>query len=312
MRSLATFIEYAAQGKANEFFEQVYQKAPELRYTGGDMFMNSYQQELKRSKTHFDNHVLANIEVAGKKVADHAFDGIRIIDSGTKALVFHAVYEAMIEKGLSEEEAIRLANRAVRDTQPASTTRESTRFNKATGWTRVFLTQFMAPLAPVFNMTIVDTVRAFSSPSWNKIKSTAWGILGVSLGLIFTQGIRDLLSSKLPYGEEDDNGVPQTLDKWAFNSVLNGWLNSWPIFNSVFAAIGLMGGNNRHYNNQNPIVEPFVSAVKAADYFFNPAYEGEYSSKGWKELIKALGLFGIGLPFGAFNDVMNWFFSRDE
>lgn len=302
-RTLAKFTEMCAQGKYNEFMENVFQKAGELRFASGDFADENYRRELMMSKS---------LPAGAKAIIDkYGYAGVRFVDRTTKALVFHAAYESNIENGMSEEDAVRLANRAVRDTQPASTTREATRLNRKNGWQRFILTQFMAPLAPVFNMAIVDVARALAHPSWNNVKAAACFAISAGMTIFFSQFLRDLAGRRLPNGEEDDYGNVDTWGDWILNGLAEGVLGSLPVFNNSFLALYRMI-NGRHFQNENRLDAPFVALGKAANYFFNDDYEGQYNDKAVNELVKALALFGLPLPYAAFRDIYRLFKGNEE
>ena len=253
-----------------------------------------------------------SLPAGAKAIIDkYGYAGVRFVDRTTKALVFHAVYESNIENGMSVAEAARLANRAVRDTQPASSPREATRLNHKNGMSRFFLTQFMAPLAPVFNMAVVDVARALAHPSWNNVKAAACFAISAGMTMLFSQFLRDLAGRRLPNGEEDDYGNVATWGDWIANGLAEGVLGSLPIFNNSFLALYRML-NGRKFNNENRLDAPFIALGKAANYAFNDDYEGQYNDKAVNELVKALALFGLPLPYAAFRDIYRLFKGNEE
>ena len=133
-RSLAKAIEMAGQRKINEFLENVYQKSPELRYTGGDPVDKIITERLKQNSAGFKNATLNKGANLARQAMSWGYEGVRVVDNWTKSIVFDAVYNSRLEEGYSEKDAIRFANRAVHDTQPASTNRESARFLRGKGY----------------------------------------------------------------------------------------------------------------------------------------------------------------------------------
>ena len=144
-RSLANFIEMGAQGRAEEFLENVYQKYPELRYSSGDPYLRTISNMRKYgAKKGRIGRIMA-------KYYNAAYAGTAALDRWTKALVFDIVYNSRKDDGMSEDDAVRMAIRAVQDTQPASNAREMTAFNRSRGLAKAIFFQFMNALAPIYN-----------------------------------------------------------------------------------------------------------------------------------------------------------------
>lgn len=288
-RSLSDAVTMANQGRWEEFLERVYQKSPELRVTGGDPVINSMRQN-------------ASSSYYGKFI-DLGFGGVTALDNWTKAIVFDAVYQSKLEEGYSDKDAVRLANRAVHDTQPASTNRETARiFRNGNKSTRLFFLQFMNALAPLYNMAVVDVARNLASPSWNNVKSTAIKLLAVSISFYYSQLIKDFINGRLPSHRELPNGEDDDWGKWSWETFIDNLIGCVPVFNNFSDIIQRWRGK-RQMKSDNPLVEPFSHLYNAGNYAFNEKYDGERNGKAIEELVHGLALVGIPIPYSG---IKNW------
>lgn len=140
-RSLAKYMVMFSTGRVHEFMASVYQLYPELRYSSDDPDIEAYHRYNKYN----GSGIMATISGA-------AYKGMAEFDRAAKAVVFDMAYHSRLDEGYSQEEAVRLAIRAVQDTQPASSRREMSNLDRSYGWTKLLFTQFMGTLAPIYNM----------------------------------------------------------------------------------------------------------------------------------------------------------------
>ena len=306
-RSLVNAINFRSQ-----FLENVYDKAPELRYTGGDPVDKAINRNAWLNQHQIKNDRVRRGINAYKRGIDALYKGVQLIDNWTKSIVFDAVYNSELENGNSEQDAIRLAYRAVQDTQPASSPREMTRLNRnAKGVTRLAFTQFMGALAPLYNMSVVDVARNLAHPSWNTVKASAWDLLAVGISIAAAGVIKDFFSGKLPTYRENPDGSIDDISSWFIDTEINALISSIPVFNRIWDGVKAVI-NHKHYSPDDRFTEPFTSIAKGLDYYFNPGYEGEYNDKAVEQIVKGLGLMGIPIPFAGIRDFFRFFGAQEE
>ncbi len=293
-RSFARFLTMGIQGKGGEFLEEVYQKYPELRYSGGDPDITTYQRYAQLGASRL-----------GNAIEKAAYLGISELDRWTKAAVFDAVYKSRLDDGMSEQDAVRLAIRAVQDTQPASNRGEMGDVYRTGGYTKLLFMQFMNTLAPIYNVGVVDVARAIASKQPNKIKKAAWGILGVALSLAMSGAIRDGLNGNYPTGDELPNGSEDDWWNWFMDTVTEGWLNAVPLINGALVGAYRWYKGKGQYRNENRMWEPFSAAGRAVKGWFD---DDPDTGLDWDAAFKALALWGVKIPYSGGKQWLRWMF----
>ena len=301
-RSLSNFMEHH-----NDFLENVFDKVPELRYSGGDVIDKAFNSNQWIHQRQIKNDNLRKGLNAYKSFIELGYKGVQTVDNWTKAIVFDAVYNSELENGNSEQDAIRLAYRAVQDTQPASSPREMTRLNRnAKGVTRLAFTQFMGALAPLFNMAFVDVARNIAHPSWNSVKAAANKLLAVSISIAFASFIKGIANGKLPSYEENPDGSIDDLSAWALASQLDGYISTIPVFNRLYdGATSVL--NHKYYRGNDRFTQPVIDIAQGTDYLFNDKYEGLYNDKAIGLITEGLTLMGVPIPYAGLKDIFRWF-----
>ena len=236
-----------------------------------------------------------------RNLISHGYDGVRVLDNWTKSIVFDAVYQSRLEEGYSDAEAVRFANRAVHDTQPASNRREMATILKGGSASRLFFTQFMNALMPVFNMSFVDISRNLASPSWNSVKDAAWKGLATCLTLYYAQFMKDAISGKLPSHNEFDNGEDDDWGNWLKHTTIDGLINTIPVFNRLADVLRRVSGR-KQFKGDDRITEPFTKLANAAKYAFSDDYDEDYRGLAIENFVQGLALIGVPIPFGAIRD----------
>ena len=246
------------------------------------------------------------------KIVELAYKGTAVLDNWTKAVTFDAVYQSRLDEGYSDEEAVRLAVRAVQDTQPASSAREMTAFNRMRGFPKLALFQFMNALAPVFNVGVVDVARNLRHPSWNGIKAAAWSALGAGLAIGFAGFIKGALSGDWPTGDERPDGDTDDWDRWTVDTELENLLNSVPIWNSILVHLYRGYRGNKQYRSTNRVTEPFEAASKAISSLWGSEDEEEDKGFDWDSAFKAMSLLGVPIPYSGGRQIMQWLGAFDD
>ncbi|MBR0168930.1 MAG: hypothetical protein IJQ08_09675, partial [Synergistaceae bacterium] len=296
-----------------QFLESVYEKSPELRYTAGDPIDSEFALSLERrpleSSNKYLNSVLqtqpvrtsANLIRRGLALG---YKGVQVIDNWTKSIVFDAVYDKYIDRGLSHEEAVRLADRAVRDTQPASTNREKAQFSRGGAVHQLFFSQFMNALMPLFNMTFVDTVYNLTHGGWNKVMDTAFRLVAVAGTFALAGVIKDLFNGRLPSGREREDGSVDDIPNWIAETELSNLLNVIPIANRLFDLGSWVRGSKR-YRAYDRLTEPVERIVKGIQDYGK--YDGEFNGQSIENIIHGAALLGLPIPYSGIRQFMRLF-----
>ena len=297
-RSLAKFMGMVSIGRVQEFMDSVYQLYPELRYSSGDPDIELYHRYNKYN----GSGVMATISGA-------AYKGMAEFDRAAKAVVFDMAYHSRLDEGYSQEEAVRLAIRAVQDTQPATSRAEMSNLDRSYGWTKLLFTQFMGTLAPIYNMGVVDVIYNFTHPSWNGIKKTVWGLLGLSIGLALSGAIRSAVNGDWPTGEEREDGTTDNWSRWFVNNDIEGILNSVPLFNSFLVPWYRHSRGNKVYRSPNRFTEPLENLQKGFGSILD--YD-EDKGVDWDSLAKGAAQVGIPIPYSGAKQWARWLGLLDD
>ncbi len=289
LRSIAHAI-----SDGNNFLEHVYQLAPELRVTGGDEIDRAMSNALQNFSSSARAVNFISNAIAKGYIPSSMFD------RWTKSIVFDAVYNGELEKGKSQEQAINTANRIVAETQPASTHRQQSRFMRRGGVSRLFFSQFMGSLVPLFNMTVVDTIRNLMHPSWNSVKDTTFKFIAFALSVGFAGAVKDFFAGRLPTGEEQDDGNVDDWPNWIADTEIDNFLNVIPVFNK-FIDLYRFGRGKRMYKSEDRFIEPFSRLYKGIRSIGDEDKGAAYSTK---EILHGAALLGIPIPYNGFKQ---WF-----
>lgn len=298
--------------QTGQFRESVYEKSPELRYTAGDPIDKEFSLSLERRPLESSNKYLNSVlQTQPVRTAANfirrglawGYGAVQFIDNWTKSIVFDAVYDKNIDRGLPHEEAVRLADRAVRDTQPASTNREKAQFSRGGAVQQLFFSQFMNALMPLFNMTFVDTAYNLTHGGWNKVMDTGFRLLAVAGTFALAGAIKDLFNGRLPSGRERDDGSVDDWGSWVAETELSNLLNVIPIANRLFdAGSSIRGFKYRAYDRLTEPVERIVKGIR--DY---GKYEGEFNGQAIENIIHGVALIGLPIPYSGIRQWMRLF-----
>ena len=310
-RSIFKALHMADTGQADAFMESVFEKCPELRFTGGDPETRALQQRTYEDASEYGHNVTRALARGTRTIQRHAYDGVMFFDQLTKCMVFDAAYQTAIEKGMTEQEAIAYGRGAVQDTQPASHVSEQSRFTKSYGVRKLFFSQFMNALVPIFNMSVVDVVYNLKAKNWNAVKAAGWALTGGVLSVLAAAFIKDLANGKLPSGEELDSGETDSWEKWLYDSTIEGLLNTFPLFNFFLVNAFRGARGNKTYRAENRWFEPLQTLGRG---FFGTQSNTDEDFTGWNldNIIKGASLLGAPIPYSAGKRLLKFFVGSEE
>lgn len=267
------------------FLEHVYNLNPQLRNTGGSPEINAIKQN-----PYWGSRIY-------QKILDLGFTPVTLMDRWTKAIGWQAVYDSNVKR-VGHENAIREANRAVRITQPASTTNEQGRLWRSGGAMKVIM-QFTSATASIFDMTVYDLVQQISSKDFNSTKKALSTITALSLTAIITK----LLKDGLPNGDnpDDDNG----LGGWLLDSFSQQFFETIPLIGKEAMMLWDEIVRNKHHQYQySAVLTPFVKIAKAWRLWNEPDSDDEKIIQAAMFALEGLALEGLPFPITAFRRVI--------
>ncbi len=310
-RTIFKAMHMADTGQADAFMESVFEKCPELRFSGGDPETRALQQRTYEQASEYNHNVTRALARGSRTIQRHAYDGVMFFDQLTKCMVFDAAYQTAIEKGMTEQEAITYGRRAVQDTQPASHVSEQARFTKGYGVSKLFFSQFMNALVPIFNMAVVDVVYNLKAKNWNAVKAAGWALTGGVLSVLAAAFIKDLAKGKLPSGEELDSGETDSWEKWLYDSSIEGLLNTFPFFNFILVNAFRGARGNKTYRAENRWFEPLQTLGRG---FFGTQSntDEDFTGWNWDNIIKGASQAGVPIPYNAGKRLIEFFVGSEE
>ena len=232
------------------------------------------------------------------------YKGVQLIDNWTKSIVFDAVYNSELENGKSHEDAVRLANRAVAETQPASNNAQKAAFLRGGSLHQLVFSQFMNALVPLYNMAVVDTAYNLTNNKWNGVKNTAFTLLAVGMSFAAAGFIKDSLNGRLWSGNEQPDGSVDDFWSWLADTELDSLINTIPIFNRFIDVIFALKENKR-YRPYDRLTEPFERIARGIQIYGKD--NGERNGEAWENIIHGASLLGLPIPFSGIRQWLRLF-----
>ena len=242
LNSIGQFLQNPKQ-----FLETCYNLDPQLRNRRGDPFIRALQNST--------NSLYQNILKWGMAP-------IGFTDRVTSAIVFKSVYDANIKQGLSENDAIREAQRVVLLTQPAYNIKDKPLIWQQSGWARLAM-MFTSDMAQTFGISLYDLTQALRNGEIHKGLATLTGLTLAAMTI-------RLLSSGFP----DDPDDPEEWAKWIAGAFTSQFINSIPLIGKEL--ITLWDAKNGYFNNNSAFVAPVAKLFKCVKGFSD-------SKKDWLE-----------------------------
>ncbi len=217
----------------NKFLETCYNLAPQLRNRRGDPFIRALQNST--------NSTYQNILKWG-------MTPIGAIDRATSAIVFKSVYDANIKRGLSENDAVKEAQRVVLLTQPAYNIKDKPLIWQQSGWARLAM-MFTSDMAQTFGISLYDLTQSLRN---GEIKKGFATLIGVTLAAMTIR----MLSGGLPDKPDD----PEEWAKWVAGAFTSQFIQSIPLIGKEL--ITLWDAKNGYFNHNSAFVAPVAKLFK--------------------------------------------------
>lgn len=264
-------------------------------------------------KTIYDSSIYESKEVIDKiildpstfeKIQDFSQRHVYFLQTATQNIVNTTVwlgaYEEAIEKKLSEKEAVRAADSAVRLTQGSVLPEDISRFETGTATRRLF-TQFAGYFNMLFNLRQSEIQKIARTIGLRKGAGRLF-YLGITTNMLpgaISLVIAGLLTGKLFEDDDDDGYLNDLLGKY-FGQVAGTELAMVPYAGQV-ANAGMKAFNDNFYDDRislSPVVSSLESAAKAPAELYKVISTGNGSaSKAIKDSFTLVGI-ALGVPAG--------------
>ena len=273
LNALAQFMQ-----NPNAFIEECYRLDPQLENRkGGDPLF----RELRNGSDNlYDKALKAGYYLIG------------LADRAASAVVFKAVYDANIRKGLSHDDAVRQAQRVVLLTQPATHVKDKPLVWQQHGMARLAM-MFTNDMAQTFGETVYDFVQSVRRGNKTEI---VYRLTGLTLAAMFIK----LVSSGLP-DEPDD---PQEWGKWITSAFVENELAAVPVIGK--GLVTLWDYKRSMFGSQDPFIAPFAKLMQGVHGLWDD--KNDNNERAVFNLIEGASLFA-GFPSTALRRV--WYASQE-
>lgn len=237
-------------------------------------------------------------ESAKEWTQKHAYFMQSAMDNVISPVVWLAGYNQAIEQGLSEIDAVRAGDSAVRETQGSMAPEDIAAFETGSAFYRMFV-QF----AGYFNMNanLLGTEFVKLSRDMGLKKGAGRGLYVLTLGLAAPAVIGELIIQLFRGGPDDDDKDGEYLDDWLMAIFGYGPLRyvtaMVPGFGTVInAAVNTL--NNKPYDDRistAPAISMIEAAVKAPGAVYKAIVEDGKPGRAVKDVATLISM-SVGLP----------------
>ncbi|MBQ9565181.1 MAG: zeta toxin family protein [Synergistaceae bacterium] len=230
---LSAIGQFTTRGRA--FLEEVYALDPQLQNRQGNLLLNEMMEA--------EGGTYA-------KVINMGMAPIGWVDRAASAIGWKAVYDANIAKGLSQQDAIKAAQRAVTLTQPTTLRKDAPRVYQGSGLARLAMV-FTNDCAQTFGITVYDLAAACR-------RGDAPGFLYTLAGVTLAAGMMRALTYGGP--DEDDE---ESWAEWWRSALLRQSVEVVPILGK--SAIHLWDTKGYSTGEMSPYLAPFAKMLSGAN-----------------------------------------------
>jgi len=230
----------------------------------------------------------------------HAYFLQSAVDNVIGPIVWTGAYNDAITQGLSERDAIRRADSAVRETQGSTLPEDVSRIETGSAFARMF-TQF----AGYFNMqaNLIGTEMANTYHELGLRKGMGRGLFIFTFGFLVPALVSEAIVQAFRGGPEDEDGDGEVWDDWLSALGMGAFragVGMLPGLGQVINA-GVNTFNKKPYDDRistSPAISMIESAVSAPHSVYAAA-SGEGSSKKAVRDLATLISMTVGLPASA-------------
>lgn len=222
-------------------------------------------------------------------VREHAYDALQVTQNVVDTIVWLGAYNQSKAAGALEVDAVRDADRAVRQTQMATDPEDVSAWESSQPFFRA-LFPFQAWFINWANTTAGNW--KYSEQAGGKIAVAMYGYL---LPLIVAQLVSDAVNGRI--ADEDDDGYGDDLLSLSVRSVVGGSLSALPLFGRPLQAAANRWLDDEVWNDRMPSA-PFVSTFERALRSLDDATQGEAEVRDLSDIATFFGNLA-GVPIGA-------------
>jgi hypothetical protein len=248
------------------------------------------------------NDILLNPSLLEKGQAwsmRHAYFLQTAIDSAMSPIVWTAAYNQALEQGHSHDDAVRLGDSAVRETQGSTLPEDISRIESGNAFVRLF-TQF----AGYFNMqaNLLGTEYAkMIQQDYGLRKNASKGLFIFMLGFYVPAVVGELVMQLFKGGPGDDDKDGEYLDDWL--AVLFGWAPLRTVTAMIPVAGQAMNSainawNSKPYDDRiasSPAISMLESAAKAPVSVYNAVINDGSGQKAVRDVATLISMT-VGIP----------------
>lgn len=225
--SMLNTIGQFLNGREN-FLEECYNLDPQLRDRRGDPFLRAMREN--------ENGVYQSLLTLG-------LEPIGWFDRATSAIVFKATYDTNIKQGLSHDDAIKEAQKAVLLTQPPTNIKDKPLVWQQHGYAKLLM-MFTNSLSNIWGMTIYDLSSAIKNKNTPAFMYTLTGL-----------ALAATLIKMINSGPPDDWDNPDEWAKFIASAFTEQEVNSIPLIGK--GALALWNAKSGYFTQTDPFLAPF-------------------------------------------------------
>ena len=211
------------------FSKECFQLDPQLKARNGDPII----RELRKGEgVVYDN------------LLKWASTPIGFMDRFTSCVVFKSVYDSNLRQGLSQNDAIKEAQRVVLLTQPPAHVKDKPLIWQQHGYARLAM-MFTNSLSNIYGITMYDLTQAIRNGEVPRAFTTA---IGLTLAAMYI--------TALTSGGPDEPDDPEEWAKWTASAFTEQTINSIPLIGKE--ALALWDYRRGYFKNDSAFIAPFA------------------------------------------------------
>lgn len=241
---------------------------------------------------------------------EHGYILQRLSQNMIDHIVWMGAYDEAVSKGLTETEAIRKADAAVRLTQGSFNPEDISRIETGAPWVRLF-TQFASYFNMLANLLATEFIKIARDMGLKK--GAGRGLYIYALGFMIPAMVSDLIVRSMSghFDEDDDDSYLNDIIESFFLSQVKTGMAMLPVVGSVINT-GINQFNKKAYDDRittSPAISLIESSVRAPKSVYEAIINDGNQKKAIRDSLTLLGLLSglpvapLGKPLGYLSDV---------
>ena len=291
-------------------YEKVYERSPFMRSRSFDLI----KDEIKRAASDSMNGKFSR---KYQEILNFGMEGLEWIDKYCVTAGWKAIYDQEIirlggETDANIQEAVRIADEYVSETQPLTDPTEIAPYLLKGGEAMKFFTQFRASLNVIWNNAYVNRINIWNRQNMREACGMTVGYIGAGILVALIRG--ELTGDD---DDEDKNKVLTVIRNIIFAST-SQFVEAVPLLGDSVSSIAssfIKGEYEEPYDSSTfPAASKLTEAFgRVSEYINTPAQErnDKMLNKAVKSVAEGTGL-ALGLPVSSYKDVKRVFDNKDE